>query len=390
MKAATEVVANFFANFSVAYNRRVKRFFVIFILLVAILGAGSYEGLKYFRSFTRHELAQIVPTTSLPSPTAIPTVAQSQQSEVSALFVPYWSLTSKTPDFSVYNELIYFGVEANESGLDTSESGYTSLQKFLSQAKNVPKKTLALRMIDSSTNLKILANKSEQQMISSQVTSLATQDGFNGVVLDLEVSAIPFDSLIKQITTFTTDLGKTVHASNLSYTVMIYGDAFYRLRPFDVKAIGSGADRVMIMAYDFSKAGSSPGPGFPLSGGSTYGYDYSKLTGDFINAVPKEKLAVTFGMFGYDWPVDDSGKAKATGTAVTTKEGMDSFVTNCKEKHCDWKKDDTSSEVVVNYTAKDDSKHVVWFQSSDSAKLKKDYLKQHGITHFAYWANSYF
>ena len=224
----------------------------------------------------------------------------------------------------------------------------------------------------------------------SQTVALATKNSFDGIVLDLEVSALPFDSLIKQITEFNNLLSTATKQHKLRYTVMLYGDVFYRLRPFDVKAISASADRVMVMAYDFSKAGSNPGPDFPLSGQDIFGYDYARMTGDFLKSVPKEKLAVAFGMFGYDWPVGQDKKASGSAVAVTTKEAMDKFVTLCKQKTCDWKNTIEAQEIEVAYTASDDTKHIVWFESTNSGKLKKDYLKQRGISQFAYWANSYF
>ena len=73
----------------------------------------------------------------------------------------------------------------------------------------------------------------------------------------------------------------------------------------------------MIMAYDFHKVKGNPGPNFPLNGKETYGYDLQKMTDDFLQFVPPEKLTIIFGLFGYDWVIDDKNNALQSGEALS-------------------------------------------------------------------------
>jgi len=65
----------------------------------------------------------------------------------------------------------------------------------------------------------------------------------------------------------------------------------------------------MIMAYDFHKARSTPGPNFPLVVKTFMGMIWIRWQNDFLQAVPNQKLGVIFGLFGYDWPIDTQGNA---------------------------------------------------------------------------------
>ena len=147
----------------------------------------------------------------------------------------------------------------------------------------------------------------------------------------------------------------------------------------------------MVMAYDFHKAGGgSPGPNFPLAGKETYGYDLQKMTDDFLQFVPAQKLAIIFGLFGYDWTVDKQNSAVGVGIPLTTKEIQQKFLTSCSYTNCHIQKDPQSAETKITYMDNQQKNHIVWFEDLHSVWQKQQALKQKGITSFSYWAYSYF
>lgn len=163
----------------------------------------------------------------------------------------------------------------------------------------------------------------------------------------------------------------------------IYGDTFYRKRPYDIKSIGSSLDELMIMAYDFSKSYGEPGPNFPHEGQEQYGYDLKTMIEDFANLVPREKLTVIFGMYGYDWTVDDKERPLKQAQALSFNEIKKKYPENCS--NCTTSRDELAQETKI--VAGD---HVIWFEDSTSAQKKQEYLKSQGIGNFAYWAYGYF
>ena len=360
---------------------------VFLALLLTFLGFFLFKSAK---DTVKKDLASPV---SYPTTTVSPEINYQNKSdspEMQAIFVPYWALKANTEDQTGYNNYIYFGVVPNQEGLDTKDPGSLALDNFLSFVPSGKKKLLAVRMIDADTNFAILKDTAKQKKVISQAITLAKENNFDGIVLDLEVSAIPFESLVSQINSFTASFYQQTKQNQLNLALTIYGDVFYRLRPFDVKALAHNSDQIMIMAYDFSKAKGNPGPNFPLRGVDTYGYDYTKMTEDFLKVVPPEKLTVVFGLFGYDWSVDSQGKALLTGKALSTQEIENRFIKKCQEVSCEFSRDSKSFETEVKYTDKAGEKHIVWFEDMDSVAAKKAYLKKRGITSFAYWAYSYF
>ena len=306
-----------------------------------------------------------------------------------SIFVPYWAL-GDSQDIDKYNELIYFGIKPDEDSINNNDEGFRQLAQFDSIVHKDQKKFLTLRMLDSKNNFTILADERKQKRIIDETITIAKKHNFHGIILDLELSALPFQSVLNQINSFTKTFSTESKKNTLAFGMTLYGDTFYRIRPFDVKNIAQSVDFVMIMAYDLHKAGGNPGPNFPLSGKEVYGYDYSGLVDNFSSEVPKEKIIVIFGMFGYDWTVDEKNISQQIAKPRSYLDITNSIVNKCAILKCKISRDTLSGETKIQYTAEDNSKHVVWYEDMKSTTEKQQYLQKKGISNFSYWAYSYF
>jgi spore germination protein YaaH len=352
-------------------------------LLAVLLLLGVADGALAFSRFPPR------PLSPLSSSRAVSTVSPATEHLVrTSLFVPYWSLGTISSD-ERYDTLIYFGITPGTSGVNTEDAGYHELAAFEEQAAGRTS-YLALRMLNSDQNFAILKNSALQETLIQETLMAAHEFGFDGVLLDLEVSALPFDSLIRQISSFNKRFYQAARKADLHYAVSLYGDTFFRIRPFDVKSMAQNSDEVMIMAYDFHKSRGNPGPNFPLGGIDRYGYDYSELIDHFGKAVPKDKLTVIFGYFGYDWTVNSDKNMVTHGVPLSLNQIKERFITECRFTACKTKRDSLSAESVVSYTDASGGSHLVWYEDTDSVAKKEAYLKQHGIHSFSYWAYTYF
>lgn len=326
-----------------------------------------------------------------PKPTGVVTnlTITPQKSEKLYAFVPYWSFTKNITIDSNYS-LIYFGVGVNLNGLEVNDKGYTNLDPFVKLTPNASERILTVRMVDKTINSEIIKNSLLENKIASQAVGLALAKKFDGVLLDYETSAFAFESTTKNITSFYQIFSKKAHDAGLKFYVSLYGDAYFQSRPFDIKAIGSVADKVLIMAYDFSKSGGNPGPNFPLTGRDKYGYDFSKMIDDYQTDVDNQKLVVIFGYFGYDWRIDKSQNALASGVPLTTLEITKEFVSSCKFKNCTFDRVKNTNEPFIKYADNEGENHIVWFEDETSIAKKKELLKSKGILETAAWAYSYY
>ncbi|MGH7245730.1 MAG: glycoside hydrolase family 18 protein [Candidatus Levyibacteriota bacterium] len=303
------------------------------------------------------------------------------------LFVPYWTLASL--DKRIYQKLIYFGITANTTGIDTAEDGYKNIGKFISLTSKNQETLLAVRLINTDVNQKLLDDPTFRQKIISQSIEIAKQYAFNGIILDLEIHAFPFDSVIKTISDFNADFYKNFKENSLSYFVSFYGDTFYRARPYDVSSFAKNSDGIFILAYDLHKANGDPGPNFPISRSVDGEYDLKQMIADFQKDVPTKKLSVVFGLFGYDWKVNDKNQAQGTATSESSLFFAGKFKNICTLTACTVRRDTLSTETTAAYNDANSS-HIVWFDDMQSVKEKTAFLNTKGIFSIAFWANSYF
>jgi len=335
-----------------------------------------------------------------------PTTAPLFSKEKQAVFVPYWAKWQEA-DFSEYDRIIYFGVTADRSGVVKNDLGYKKLKHFdklwstdaVGQRPLDAEKWLALRLTETEVNLPILKDSSSWKKIIRDLENIVKKYQFKGVVLDLELSSIADNKTINQVNGFVQYLyTKTKgYSDNVKLALILHGDTFYRKRPYDLKSLSQKSDEIMIMAYDFHKKRGEPGPNFPLQGKKKYGYDMETMINDFLKDASQEKLTVVFGMFGYDWLVDEKKRPIRKGKALTLNEIQKQFLDNCQWKNCLVKRDDLSQETEVNYIKSevvDDYgylyPHIVWFEDQRSVSAKKAFLKKRGIRSFALWAWGYF
>jgi spore germination protein YaaH len=354
-------------------------------LVAILLGLLSLIGIYYFIEYNSQPLSFQVKK-NVPTPSSAHAIVNGPSQKM--LFVPYWGIDSHTLPVT-YDSLIYFGITVNASGVDTQEVGYKDLSLFLKKTPERTKKILTIRMINNAMNTSVLKDRSLQQKIITDSLQIAKDNGFLGVVLDLEYNALAFDSVVQSITSFSSQFAKDAHAENLLFYQSVYGDTFYRLRPYDVEALAKNADGIVVMAYDFHKANGDAGPNFPLSGKETQGYDLKTMVGDFEAKVPTEKLIVVFGTYGYDWQVDKNNHSEQPATALSLTEIESKFLIKCPYNQCVVQKDQVSQETKVTYSESGNN-HIVWFDDLTSIAQKSAYLHTQGINAIALWAYSYF
>jgi spore germination protein YaaH len=357
---------------------------LLFALLLFLGGYIAFRGVteRIINDFTTTPNAQLQPTiTEVPE-------SKTKTTEKTSIFVPYWTVNTFT--MGSYDKVIYFGITADTQGINKGEPGYANLDNFLDRVGDNSNAYLTLRMLDQETNFDIIENRSVSKQVITETVALAKDKGFSGVVLNLELQSLPFESVIKNINTFVKTFYQETKNQNLAFAVTIYGDSFYRVRPFDIKTIGKHTDELMIMTYDFSKARGNPGPNFPLTGKSTYGYDLHQMIADYLHVVSREKLTVIFGLYGYDWQVDEKKNAVTPGKSLALTDIQGRFINACSGKQCTIKRDALSSETRIEYIDESEKNHIVWFEDLQSVKVKKEYLYSQGIFSFSYWAYSYF
>lgn len=309
------------------------------------------------------------------------------QKEESYIFVPHWTFSENLVT-QKYSSIIYFGISIDKFGIDRNEKGYEKLISFSDLVEGGKSRYLTLRIIGEDADNDFLENINLQKKIGAEVAELSKEYKFDGVVVDFETSAFGFSSTEEKITKMYKILSEEIKKENLEFIVTIFGDNYYRARPYNIKEIGMFSDKIIIMAYDFHKARLNPGPNFPLSGKDKYGYDLQSMIKDFEKDLDLEKIIVALGYFGYDWKME-KGVSVGTAEPLSLNQINSRFIDNCEFMNCKLEKN-SDSESVISYEDAEGFLHEVWFESEESAEKKIEFLNSIGINQIAFWAYSYY
>lgn len=360
-----------------------RKFVVLFILSL-----GIFVGVLWKVSVQKPRFVQ-------------PKSIQQQESEITAvkhavLFVPYWEASApvRLPQTSYADTpvtLIYFGIAPNKSGIDTEEAGYGGIASFLENTSTFTgEKLLTLRLTNDTITRVILADQRLQNTLLNQAVSTVTENGFDGLVIDLELGGFGTEKTINQISVFARIARAKLHAQQLSLGMTIYGDVLYRARPYDLRDLGTQVDMLYIMAYDLHKTLGTPGPNFPLSGNDRFGYDLQTMVADVSALVSRKKLTIVFGMYGYDWWVDEKKRPIARAKPLTLSEIRAQFLGSCELQNCVVRRDSEATETEVNYVDEAGGLHIVWFEDEESLEQKVKFLQTKGVGAYGIWAAGYY
>ena len=367
------------------------RWLILFVLFVVGVGASILLSGHIPKPQTAQVPAAQAPQTA-PSP---PSTTSLDSTTLQTVFVPVWQLDGRDISFpdvgfssGAPQRMVYFGIAVNEDGVDTQEQGYQNLSLFTEKAPSNVQKYLAVRMTDQKANAAILANTESYDKIVEDVVSTTKKRGFEGIVVDLEFSPTLNEKLPAQINSFIEKFYTAAHRENMKLAITVYGDTFYRRRPYDIAYLDSVTDEMMIMAYDMHKAGGEPGPNFPLRGRSEFGYDMETLAADFAG-VSAAKLTIIYGMYGYDWIVDEKQRPIKPAESVTLAQIQKKFIEPCAKINCVSTRDKLAEETQIEFVDRA-VYHVVWFEDMQSVQAKAQFWRSKGVGSVAFWAYGYF
>ncbi|MGB4965985.1 MAG: glycosyl hydrolase family 18 protein [Microgenomates group bacterium] len=314
-----------------------------------------------------------------------------------SVFVPYWSLSESDSSFSSppginrpIDTAIYFSVSATTSGINKTNTGYTNIGDFASRSADTPNTLLTISMVDDDINNVVLESSAAQEKIISQAVVIAKEHGFDGIILDLEVGGLAGKEVNTQILVFVKKAAEIVKESNLSFAMTLYGDSFYRSRPYSIELLSPHVDQFYIMAYDMHKLWGTPGPNFPAKGADIFGYDMQTMIRDMLKFTTRDKLTVIFGLYGHDWTVDEQKRPFTAAKTLTQSQIQKKFIDSCEMKNCIIKRNPYALETEINYIDEKAHYHIVWFEDARSVSEKIGLLKENGINSVSYWAYSYY
>jgi spore germination protein len=207
---------------------------------------------------------------------------------------------------------------------------------------------------------------SRTQFIENMLTVLPT--GVAGVHIDFE--AVEAAYRVEYIS-FLESLRASLHAHGLLLTIAVPAKRSEWEAPgYNFAEIGRICDAVTIMTYDEHYAGGEPGPIASLPW-MTQALDYA------IQYIPREKILVGIPVYGYDWSSNSS-------TMIPMRD-IPALIQRTGARVL-WS--DPSVEPYFYYW-QGRERHVVWYESDVSTKIRLGFVKTYRIRGIAIWRLGY-
>ena len=333
-------------------------------------------------------------------------------------FLPYWNL-DKVSIQEELTHLAYFGLEIDSDGSILTENrpgetepGYYKLNsdEFLDLLgqKNL-KVDLVLKQFENNQIEEFINSKTAQEELLKNLDSILLAYPINGLNIDIEYSGEASDELRANFVLFLRRLNQYLDQKyqNIDLSLDVYasaGDVSKKLI-WDVAALESEIDYLIVMAYDFHQRSSNQaGPVAPLFGGDElWEHDINVYFKGFLDQIPREKILLGIPFYGYGWQTDSLDSQANTypgsGFTISYEEVLkllsgesieDGNWEDCYNVAQHWQEDALSPYISLNCQEKGNTvNYIIYFENPRSLSYKLEYASQLDLAGIAIWALGY-
>lgn len=212
----------------------------------------------------------------------------------------------------------------------------------------------------------LLSDPLKRTHLVDQLVQQVSQNGYDGVNIDFEfLGTADRDNFTAFLQELKNRLGP---GKQLSVAVFACTKAESWLAGYDYAAIGSIADRVVIMAYDYSYKTSAAGPVAPL----WWVKAVVNYTGTII---PAEKLLLGLPTYGYDWG-DGLKTTTVTASRLNTLKEQYQLAAHF---------DNASMSPYYTYIDRNGISHQVWLENKISLEAKLTLALDNQLAGVSFW-----
>jgi hypothetical protein len=294
-------------------------------------------------------------------------------------FVPHWTMNDRINALSS-RRIHYFGISPARDGTIRDDNGWRRMDEFIGYTQGMSR-SLVITMLDDEVNTAFLRDSSLRERFILLLDAVLAGGEWDMIVLDFEYRALPFSGVSEDINQWSEQLSTAARNHGMQFGMLIYGDTFYRVRPYDIQFLSTLSDRMYIMAYDFYKTNDTAGPQFPISAKD---YDFQQMLRDMTGVIPHEKLTIIHGLFSYLWRKD-----QGRGEAITLNQAEGRLFPDCRENACIVRRDLDTHALHITYTDRDSTEVEVWVEDIDTIAKKNELLRAEGMSAVGYWAYGY-
>lgn len=229
---------------------------------------------------------------------------------------------------------------------------------------------VAVAQHDRQVLQEILLNPARRTQVIENLYRLIVDNNYQGLNLDLE--QVPATQEAREgYVDLVTRLADRLHAAGLTLSLAVPAkteDGVSWQLGYDYAGLGQAADYLVIMAYDEHHAAGDPGPVASLPW-------VEQVVQYAVSQVPRAKILLGIGVYGYDWPAGGAARAVDLVTArdLAARAGVNPA----------W--DAKGYVPYFTYSDAAGSRHQVWYEDARSLSGKLEVVRKYQLGGTAIW-----
>ena len=308
-------------------------------------------------------------------------------------FHPYW-VSGAEADYrwSALSTLVFFKIEVTFDGyLNTSNPNYQPPTSLLNLAHaNGVRVEYAFTSTDVSANNALLSSKTYYTRAADNIVAKVVADGADGVNVDLEMID---GSNRAALTDFVRILSEKMHAALPGSTVSVDIPAIDWDNAFDVAALSTYADRLIMMGYDYWGCWSdTAGPSAPLYS-TSWRANYSVFDSlqTYLGLMAEQKLVLGVPWYGNSWLTSGNSVPKSVSPNCSGGGSwLGSIQVDEAEQEAALHNKNWYSQALVPYTtAAAGQTFQTWYDDAQSLQEKYNLAEAEDLAGVAIWALGY-
>lgn len=222
----------------------------------------------------------------------------------------------------------------------------------------------------------VLVNDSEvSERLLSQLLTVMREKGYGGMDIDFEYilpeDRVPFAQFVEKTRMFMNENGYSVSVALAPKIAADQPGLLYE--GMDYRLLGSAADSVLLMTYEWGYTYGPPMAVAPLP-------NVRRVVEYAVTEIPREKIALGIPNYGYDWPLPFEKGVTAAKT-IGNKEAVDIAITYGAQIFYD----ETAQAPYFHYQDEYGVTHEVWFEDVRSMQAKFNLIKEFNLMGCGYW-----
>lgn len=305
----------------------------------------------------------------------------------------------RTAPLGEFERLLFFGLPIEADGAVRERHGWPEQWEALRQAAALTETPidLTLTLLDAKTFRNVFGSDAAIQRLLDDATTLAQQEQVNGLHLDVETYDEISPALLAAFRKFVQTLTLRLQALPRSKALSVFIPMGGKTPLYDAASL-IGLDRVVLQGYDAHWAESKfAGPVAPLDGPSALTWKKVVVASQGLG-VPKNKLMLSFPLYGYEWIVKSPklygqtlGKGVSTTFARLSGDLELGFPVHVEERVLAHGATYDAFTGSSHYQFKNiKGQHVEgWFDDWWTMSRKSDYLEEQGFGGIAFFLLGY-